>query len=76
MKLRRKVKNKLGLGEDEIKFDVKTRNGNQVNTNCIIGDKVVGKGIGDSDFAARDDAAFKAYYTIQLQLHPSVLDLI
>ena len=64
MKLRRKVKNKLGLGEDEIKFDVKTRNGNQVNTNCIIRDKVLGEGIGDSDSAARDDAAFKAYYMV------------
>lgn len=64
MALIRKVKNKLGLGEDEIKFDVKMRSGNQVNTNCIIRDKVLGEGIGDSDCAARDDAAFKAYYMV------------
>jgi len=63
-KLKRKVKNKLDLGVDEIKFDVKKRTGSQVNTHCIIRDKVFGEGVGDSDCASRDDAAFKAYYMV------------
>ena len=64
----RHLRSKSGKDEIEstplIKFDVKNRTGSQVNMLCIIKDKVIGEGMGDSDCAARDDAAFKAYYMV------------
>ena len=43
---------------------MKKRTDSQVNMLYKIQDKVIGEGIGDSEPAARDDAAFKAYFTV------------
>ena len=78
-KLMSEVRSKLGEDEFEstpvLKFDVKKSNGSQVNMLCKLSDKVIAEGFGDSDCAAREDAAFKAYY-VSIKNVSCIRDLI